>query len=86
MYVPASAQKSRRTFRYIRHAINYVIHLGSISSQMARAYLSAKRSDYNFSDLETARYATRSSRLSCYYEDPDYVIHVITSFAACIAM
>lgn len=95
--MPASVQKERHTFRYIRHAINYVIHHRSTISlliedgtriserESAEAGQTLRYRD--FSDLETARYGYAIiGGLSYYYENPDYPIHVITAFTVCIAM
>lgn len=92
VYVPRSMQKEMHTFRYIRHAIkHHVINLHErwhVYTWIRRARSRIKHSNYNFNDLETARYATRSSGyLSYYYEDVSRLSDACNYvFTACIAM
>lgn len=96
--MPASVQKERHIFRYIRHAINYVIHHhrsiislliedGTRISKHESVKAGQTLRYHDFSDLETARYGYAIiGRISCYYENRDYPIHIITAFTACIVI
>jgi len=82
------------TFSYTQHAINDVIHR-SIISLLRRwhAYIwTRERGGWanipisRFQQFRNGSLRLWDYRRLLYYYDPDYPIHVITAFIACIAM